>query len=193
MATVSVCEVIGAPGNGKAKITDDLDEHGTVKCNSHVNMPWCACREKMMLENLDAGQIEAIDEQIVTVPVVPSANSWAKMLVINMHRDGLHSVELLIGDKIENAECPRLHIGITARGDGRGAIRLMLWDFLKYEFANVPPCDSPVHRDPHFSTADDKARYPVTKDLVTTLSILQTGMCQNCAVLADSSLDVPEL
>lgn len=206
MANLNVCDVVFTKdtksGSEKktAKITDDNGQQGILVCSQHTKrigpdtQLWCDCLQRMMDEALDAPQIGAInDEQVVTIPVVPSKDAWAKVVLTDLHRATMHSIELLLYQPDENAEPPREHIGITAQGDGRGAIRLMLWDWLRWRFADVAACPSPVHKSPHFAPSDKRDREPSVQDVVTTLSIMTKGFCDDCLVFHDASADVPEL
>lgn len=184
-------------------VYDDPDQ-GRLRCEVHAGTYWCEHMVKWVgsVANLDAAQIDMIDDpEPVTVPIMPSKDVWAICQVVGLHIGGMHEVFVTLKHqpiKGTGRFEPKkdLHsIGVLAPGEGRYAIRLILFEWLKHKWVTGPECSAPTH---NFAV---KPRWPVvprmtdpTNDqLVDLWFMLTEGACSSCAGFLDISDDVPEV
>ena len=186
---------------GDATLTDDT-ENVRLKCSAHTKAEWCPEMELMMKNSLDHPSVDAIAEPTeVTVPLMPSRDYWAMTEVRPIHVGGMHEFYIRVripkDDGLHLAgEYSDEYVGMIAPGEGRNAMRLILFEWLKFKFITVPPCSSRVHPrgDIFGPRAGRQERYtePTAVQLCITHDLLTMGICQACAVLADTSHDIPE-
>lgn len=185
MATLLICDLVNNDTPSvNSVIKDDTDKH-MLTCSKHDLLDWCNCRARMLTTNADAAQIAAMDENNVTVPVVPTKGYNANVLVVPLHRENMHSFMFVPKGFNEDG----IHIGVTTRYDGRLAMRLMLWDWLIFAYNDSNYlCEQPIHQG---GPALKGPWGSPQERVLNVFSLLTTGACTVCAPYLDASSDVP--
>jgi len=205
MATLMIGDVMAAdPGTveSRATVSDDTDVHRLI-CSRHKINPlkgdkcvWCPHMKRLITSGADSKQIDAITEPTyVTVPLRPTENVWASVLVEGLHTAGMHEVALpLLTEPPSPPTSPTVaHLGVIARGEGRNAIRLILFDYLAHAYETVGPCTARIHVGNRFKSGVPREPESTALDLMDTYSILTTGMCTTCAPYANFDDDIPDI
>lgn len=184
---------------GDSTLTDDTDAV-RLRCSGHNGADWCPEMEQMMKRSLDHQAMDAIAEPTeVTVPLMPSQDYWAKTEVRPIHVAGMHEFYVWIRQEGSMADEPE-YVGMLAPGEGRNAMRLILFEWLKFKFITVPACSSRVHPAGDVFAQRGTGRFPPSPratdptpiQVCTTYDLLTMGVCRACAELMDTSRDVPE-
>lgn len=192
MATVTAARKIGTVE--AAIITDDGKK---ITCSKHGGGGWCNHLVEMFSTPFahDATDLAAIDtDTTVTVPLIPTEDRWANVLLSPANAGMLHVF-------VEDAK-PE-HIGMLAEGEGRYAIRLMMFEWLRFKWNNLEGwCSNPAHAQLGGRPAyNKKTKNRETGDgiqyeygaLADLYDVLTKGICTRCSYYSDASLDVPEV
>lgn len=189
MATLMIADVIAKEGDHitTATVSDNTDLH-RLTCSVHRKADWCHHMQNLVVTVADAKQIDAIeDATTVSVPLLPTKGVWAWVTIESMHHAGMHEVVLPFNSGH--------HLGVLAGGEGRNAIRLMLWEWLTHEYRTVGPCSSTLlHKrmvGKRFSPGWEKKAEPSHEDIADTFMVILTGHCLTCHPYTDFSADIP--
>lgn len=184
----------------------DLWTNGIIMCESHPSPPgpWCAHMEEMCAVGStfedDIRNVGDSPERF-TVPLTPTVGLWASVLVQNMHNHGFKQVTVPLLPGTRAMEADEHYLGLLAEDEGRGAIRLMLFDWYRSEWDAFQGCRESTHgltgghrllsASFHDNPSMKKVPRIPTVALAGMHSVLTTGYCKHCLALRDASADAP--
>ena len=133
-----------------------------------------------------------------TVPLMPSKNLYASVMVQPVHNHGMCQVTVpLDGPTGDEAH----YLGLLADDEGRGAIRLMLFEWFRSEWPNFYGCKIQSHSRiggqrwlshvEHSKRDKPNAEAVEAEILAGMFDVLTTGVCSHCRALMDTQNDVP--
>lgn len=175
------------------------DQRGHLACNCKMfeGTRWCEHLQRAVTENLDRNSLlyGNPDEQVpcvVYVPIVPTIGFWLAVTLTDLHRSGMAVASVQLDSSAENV-LRSVELGVVLAGqEGRQALRRMAVAWLEDASRDLY-CPAFTHKNVRWSRASRGIRSNTPRDLLQAFSIINSGVCSDCANYTNFDDDIPEI